>query len=200
MGAAELASSEPTYWNGSEVRGNSILASNPRACVEERYQTAYNLGCGKKKWDGWINVDLHSDVADMQCDLRKLEIDNNSADAVAAIHVLEHFHAWEAPGLLAEWRRVLKPGGKMIIEVPCMDKVFAYTANCIATKTDMMPFMTTYALWGDPKHKSEAMCHKWGYFKGALASLLEHVGMREIKSVEPRYHFACRDMRFEAIK
>jgi len=136
----------------------------------------------------------------MQCDLRKLEIDSNSADAVAAIHVLEHFYAWEAQDLLTEWRRVLKPGGKMIIEVPCMDKVFAYIASCGNTKTPMMPFMTIYALWGDPKHKEQAMCHRWGYFQEELRSLLERVGMKEIKSVDPRYHFACRDMRFEAIK
>jgi predicted SAM-dependent methyltransferase len=63
--------------------------------VEERYETAYNLGCGQKKWDGWINVDLHSDIADIQCDLRKLELATDSADAVAAIHVLEHFYEWE---------------------------------------------------------------------------------------------------------
>ena len=143
---------------------------------------------------------MHSPVADMQCDLRKLEIDNDSADAVAAIHVLEHFHVFEAADLLTEWRRVLKPGGKMIIEVPCMDKVFAYVADCGKTKTPMMPFMTIYALWGDPKHKDPAMCHKWGYFQDGLRNLLETVGMREITFTEPRYHFACRDMRVEAVK
>lgn len=136
----------------------------------------------------------------MQCDLRRLEIENDSADAVAAIHVLEHFYQWEAADLLTEWRRVLKPGGKMIIEVPCMDKVFAYIANCVKTDTEMMSFMTVFALWGDPKHKEPGMCHRWGYFHENLRSLIESVGMREVKSVAPRYHFACRDMRFEAIK
>jgi SAM-dependent methyltransferase len=200
MDTPQPAGSQPTYWNGSEIRGDRILAQNPFNCVEESYTTAYNLGCGKKKWDGWINVDLYSDVSDLKCDLRKLEIETDTADAVAAIHVLEHFHVWEAPDLIAEWKRVLKPGGKMILELPCMDKVFAYTANCISTHTDMMPFMTIYALWGDPKHKSIAMCHKWGYFQGALRSLLEYSGMREIQFFDPRYHFVCRDMRVECIK
>jgi hypothetical protein len=53
-----------------------------------------------KKWDGWINVDLHSDISDIKCDLRKLEIASDSADAVAAIHVLEHFYEWEVADLL----------------------------------------------------------------------------------------------------
>ena len=105
---------EKTYFQGAEVREGRILASNTDRQVEDSYETAYNLGCGKKKWDGWINVDLHSDIADIQCDLRKLELATDSADAVAAIHVLEHFYEWEVYDLLTEWKRVLKPGGKIL--------------------------------------------------------------------------------------
>jgi ubiquinone/menaquinone biosynthesis C-methylase UbiE len=198
MDTPQLNGSERTYWNGSEVRGDRILAANPDCCVEESYPVAYNLGCGKKHWDGWINVDYKD--ADLNCDLRKLEIQSDTADAVAAIHVLEHFHAWEAPDLITEWRRVLKPGGKMILELPCMDKVFAYVSNCIQQKQPLMEFMSMFALWGDPKYKDVAMCHKWGYFQATLRSLLEYVGMREIQFVDPRYHFMCRDMLVEAIK
>ena len=77
---------------GAEVREGRILAKNTDRQVEDTYGIAYNLGCGKKKWDGWINVDLHSEISDIKCDLRKLEIASDSADAVAAIHVLEHFY------------------------------------------------------------------------------------------------------------
>jgi ubiquinone/menaquinone biosynthesis C-methylase UbiE len=168
--------------------------------VEDTYETAYNLGCGNKKWDGWINVDLHSDISDIKCDLRKLEIASDSADAVAAIHVLEHFYEWEVADLLTEWKRVLKPGGKMILELPCMDKVFAYVSNCVINKEPLQPFMTLLALYGDPKHKSEAMCHKWGWFQNPLRNMLESVGMTEIKFCEPNYHFPFRDMRVECLK
>jgi hypothetical protein len=60
---------ERTYIQGAEVRDGRILASNTDRQVEDRYETAYNLGCGKKKWDGWINVDLHSDIADINATL-----------------------------------------------------------------------------------------------------------------------------------
>jgi len=168
--------------------------------VEDRYETAYNLGCGSKKWDGWINVDLYSDVSDLKCDLRKLEIASDSADAVAAIHVLEHFYEWEVPDLLTEWKRVLKPGGKMILELPCMDKVFAYVHNCVTNKDPLQPFMTLHALYGDPKYKNEAMCHHWGWFQVPLHQMLESVGMERIEFFEPRYHFPFRDMRIECYK
>jgi ubiquinone/menaquinone biosynthesis C-methylase UbiE len=168
--------------------------------VEDVYGVAYNLGCGKKKWDGWINVDLHSDISDIKCDLRKLEIGSDSADAVAAIHVLEHFYEYEVFDVLTEWKRVLKPNGKMILELPCMDKVFAYIHNCVVTKTPLMPFMSLYALYGDPRHKEPAMCHRWGWFEVPLRQMLESVGMERIEFKEPNYHFPFRDMRIECYK
>lgn len=146
-----------------------------------------------------MNVD-QCETADIQCDIRRLEIASDSADAVAAIHVLEHFYDWEAFDLLTEWKRVLKPNGKMIIEVPCMDKVFAYIADRIVTKTIMEQYMTLHPIFGDSKHKKPEMMHKTGYFINALKTLLSDVGMREVTMCEPRYHFPHRDMRFESIK
>jgi len=191
---------EHPHIQGAEVRNGRIHAKNTDRQVEDTYETAYNLGCGNKKWDGWINVDLHSDIADLKCDLRKLEIASDSADAVAAIHVLEHFYEWEVAEVLTEWKRVLKPGGKMILELPCMDKVFAYVTNCVINKEPLQPFMTLMALYGDPKHKSIPMTHKWGWFQNPLRNMLESVGMTEIKFCEPNYHFPFRDMRVECLK
>ena len=191
---------EHPHIKGAEVRNGRIYASNTDRQVEDTYETAYNLGCGNKKWDKWINVDLHSDIADLKCDLRKLEIASDSADAVAAIHVLEHFYEWEVAEVLTEWKRVLKPGGKMILEMPCMDKVFAYVTNCVINKEPLQPFMTLMALYGDPKHKSIPMTHKWGWFQNPLRDMLESVGMTEIKFCEPNYHFPFRDMRVECLK
>ena len=194
------AERQERYFGGTTIREGKIYAANTDRNVEDSYETAYNLGCGTKKWDGWINVDLHSDVSDLKCDLRKLEIASDSADAVAAIHVLEHFYEWEVYDLLTEWKRVLKPGGKMILELPCMDKVFAYIHNCVVHKQSLQPFMTTYALWGDPKYKDPAMCHRWGWFETPLRQMLQSVGMERIEFLDPRYHFPFRDMRVECYK
>ena len=191
---------KPAHIEGAILRDGKIFAANINRTVEDSYGTAYNLGCGTKKWDGWINVDLYSDVSDIKCDLRKLEIASDSADAVAAIHVLEHFYEWEVADLLTEWKRVLKPGGKMILELPCMDKVFAYVTNCVANKEPLQPFMTLNALYGDPKYKNEAMCHHWGWFQVPLRQMLESVGMQKVEFFEPRYHFPFRDMRVECYK
>lgn len=102
--------------------------------------------------------------------------------------------------MIEEWRRVLKPGGKMILELPCMDKIMQYIARTVGTGEPFYPFMTLYAFWGDPGHENEAMCHKWGYFKQTLKELLEKCGMRDIRFEKPRYHFPFRDMRVECVK
>lgn len=88
----------------------------------------------------------------------------------------------------------------MILELPCMDKVFGYAARCVIEKQPMMPFMTLNAMYGDPKYKAEPMCHKWGWFQKPLIEMLQSVGMREIKVLKPHYHFPFRDMRLECVK
>lgn len=102
--------------------------------------------------------------------------------------------------MLKEWRRILKPGGKLIIEVPCMDKVFGYVLQCIQKKEDMAQFMTLDAIYGNSKSKEPAMCHRWGWFIRELEMVLAEAGFRDIKVMQPQYHFQFRDIRFEAVK
>lgn len=158
-----------------------------------------HLGCGKKYWDGWINVDI-LDTAPVQSDLRKLPFSDNYADVAVAIHVVEHFYAWEVPDMLTEWKRVLKPGGRLVLELPCMNKVIQYMADCLEKKNDMHMQMTWFAFWGDPGHRSEGMCHKWGYTKMQIEEVLVNAGFVNVQTDAPRYHFAERDMRVTAVK
>lgn len=159
-----------------------------------------NLGSGNVYWDGWINIDAHGPKPDLHCDLKYLRLPANHADVAVAIHVLEHFYAWEAPGVLKEWQRVLKPGGTLILELPCMDKVLTYLKLCMEQSVPVNPSFSWWAFWGDPKHKSVPMCHKWGYTEDMLRELLEKVGFVNIQAEEPRYHFKERDMRVTAQK
>lgn len=158
-----------------------------------------NLGCGSIRWgDGWLNVDV--DQGDLQCDIRDLPVDEGQVDAIAAIHVLEHFQPWEVPLLLAEWRRALKPGGKLILELPCMDKVIAYIYQCMKNKQPLSMNMTWFAIWGNPKYENALMMHKWGYTHNSLEQVVQQAGFEQIKIIDARYHFPIRDMRLEAVK
>jgi predicted SAM-dependent methyltransferase len=136
--------------------------------------------------------------APVQCDLRTLTFADNSADRITSVHVLEHFFVWEAVDLLKEWRRVLRPGGLLALELPCMDKVFAYITNQYSKKQPLKSRFSILPIWGDPRYKDPAMMHKCGYFKHDMVKLLDAAGFDQIQNVPARYHFPERDMRWEA--
>ena len=102
--------------------------------------------------------------------------------------------------MLTEWKRVLAPGGQLILELPCMDKIFYYIHRAMTQRQPMEEFMSWFPIWGDPKYQDPKMCHKWGYTKNMLQELLDSVGFEAITLQPPRYHFPMRDMRAEAIK
>ncbi len=145
-------------------------------------------------------MDLDETTADVVCDVRKLSFEDNHADAICAVHLVEHVHEWEAGPMLKDWLRVLKPGGQLVLELPCMDKVMRYMANVAERKTMMSPTFSWWALWGDPKERNPLMCHKWGYTILMITQLLIKCGYENVKYEKPRYHFPQRDMRITATK
>lgn len=76
-----------------------------------------NLGCGKLKLDGYINVDNWGDP-DLKHDLNSFPYpwDDKSVDHIVMTHVLEHIPDWWSA--FTECCRILKPGGTLRIHVP----------------------------------------------------------------------------------
>lgn len=79
-----------------------------------------HLGCGKRDFPGFTNIDLadypHIHYKRSADDLSPFE--NESVDLIYASHVLEYFPLAQVSKVLAEWRRVLKPGGILKLAVP----------------------------------------------------------------------------------
>jgi len=77
------------------------------------------LGAGDRRRKGWTTIDLAAD-SDLCLDLScPLPFPDNCIDGIYSSHVLEHF-AYPEPlrGLLAECRRILRPGGFFSAAVP----------------------------------------------------------------------------------
>lgn len=163
-----------------------------------------NIGCGEKVWDGFVNIDFPNNWCDVkpdiECDVRKLDLPDNYADSAYSIHVLEHIHRWETEGVLREWARVLKPGGKLVIEVPCLDKILGIFLQCKQGNLKLIPSLTIHRLYGDPSYKNEAMMHKWCFSSNELIDLMRSAGLHDVELSQPKYHMKQADMRVTGTK
>jgi SAM-dependent methyltransferase len=164
-----------------------------------------NLGCGGKLLPGFVNVDLANNWSsvppDVVCDVTgQLPFPTDHADEVHAYHVLEHIQRWKADAVLKEWTRVLKPGGLLVLELPCFDKIVRILAHNLIDGGSFDPRMTMWGLYGDPKYENEAMMHKWCWMIDELMFFLRDMGMNEVQSERPKTHQPHRDMRVTARK
>lgn len=87
-----------------------------------------DIGCGAyKTFPHWIGVDNghHWGMrgVDVKCEATKLDLfASQSVDAVFSSHLLEHIPYELVPQALAEWYRVVKPGGHIILYLPDEDE------------------------------------------------------------------------------
>lgn len=79
-----------------------------------------NLGCGKKKMHGFVNIDIREEVnPDVVDDVFLLKsVAPESADLIYACHVLEHAERNAVHGILVHWCHALKPKGILRVCVP----------------------------------------------------------------------------------
>jgi len=143
------------------------------------------LGAGSETphWNGAATVvrfDGNPACApDVRCDLRKIPEADATFDLAHARHVLEHFAPFEAPALIKEWARIIKPGGKLIVNVPNL----AYAAKEIL-RADADPDVDVgwYPHWQvfgrQTGHETDV--HRNGFTRHGLQRLFEFVGLTEV--------------------
>ena len=167
-----------------------------------------NLGCGDKILPGYVNVDVVEARAghrpDVICDLHDLApFEDASADEILSVHVVEHFWRWEVRDILREWMRVLKPGGRMILECPnLMSACRTFLENPEQfSREDQNGQRTMWVFYGDPGWKDPLMIHRWGYTPESLMRLLTEVGLGDVRQEPAQFKLRePRDMRVVATK
>ena len=145
-----------------------------------------NLGSGETPIPGFVNVDALETArgVDVVADIgERLPFDDDAADLVYASHLLEHFPTAEVPHMLAEWRRVLRPGGLLLVAVPDLEVIATMLLGRPGWFTPPnSPWLG--ALYGG--QKDEYDFHKTGFTAAWLAHLLREAGFGEIRRV-PRF-------------
>ena len=117
----------------ASIRLNRIAACLPRANPSASPPRLLDIGCSlgftveaaaDRGW-GAQGVDISAEAVDFcrqrQLDCRltaslELPFDDESFDVLTAWHVIEHVA--DVAQTLAEWRRVLRPGGLLVLETP----------------------------------------------------------------------------------
>lgn len=154
-----------------------------------------HLGSGDRIWPKFTNVDKFNTHADIISDVTKLDVPDASAEEIHAIHLLEHLHRMSVEKTLMDWFRVLKPGGKLVMEMPCLDKIVD-----MLIKKEKNIRLTLLGLYGDPRDERPGMEHKWGWSYEELEFQLKQVGFTDVTFEEPKFHIPARDMRVIAVK
>jgi predicted SAM-dependent methyltransferase len=141
-----------------------------------------NLGCGDHILPGYINCDLYCDKADVMCNVNKLPFEDNSIDLIYSSHVIEHFDFKEGFDVLKEWYRVLKIGGKVVIETPdLLESCRKFISLSPQEQIGM------YAHFFSEPWTSPGQCHKFLYTATQLKWTLEQCQFKDIKQFR-----ACR--------
>ncbi|MBT4136988.1 MAG: methyltransferase domain-containing protein, partial [Candidatus Latescibacteria bacterium] len=135
-----------------------------------------NLGCGEDRRAGYINVDAYVPTADLQMDIFDLQMEGGIVDEVFSSHMLEHLSKFEVPKALTEWHRVLKPGGRLCLNLPDLEWCMA---QWLRTPEEQRWGWTLDTIYGLQTHDGEY--HKTGFTVARAEQLMEAAGFANVK-------------------
>ena len=89
-------------------KNKKLLHIAPEACLIDIFKKSDKIK--------YTTADLYSPLADIKMDIHNMPFDNNNFDFILCNHVLEHVE--NDIKALSEIKRVLKKGGRAIVQVP----------------------------------------------------------------------------------
>ncbi|MEO8113585.1 MAG: methyltransferase domain-containing protein [Phenylobacterium sp.] len=150
----------------------------------QQYKAGTTHGFNTPEWtevrldiEPGVEPDILGDMIDMKA------VESGSMDAVFSSHNIEHLYPFEVPLALAEFRRVLKPGGFAVITCPDLQSVAALVAEDKllepAYESPAGPISPLDIMYGHRPSLARGhlhMAHKCGFTRKVLVGLLNQAG------------------------
>jgi len=152
--------------------------------VSGKQSDGLNLGSGGARIGSLCNIDASPwALCDVIAGIERLKLKSNSVSTIYSSHVFEHIPKAKAQGTLAEWHRVLKPGGRLYLCVPDLEILFrVYLDNVPNYTTEEGKYLVDLACgvtYGGQKDRYDI--HYYGYSFTTLKSALEGVGFTNVQ-------------------
>jgi predicted SAM-dependent methyltransferase len=165
-------------------------------------KTLLHVGCGPLRpgrsiqgFEDWrelrfdIDPEVKPDLLGTMTDM--LSVETASVDAIFSSHNIEHLYPHEVPVALAEFQRVLKPEGYVVITCPDLQSVCALVADDKLTETaydsPAGPISALDILYGHRAAMNQGnlyMAHRCGFTKKVLAGTLQGAGFKKTASIK----------------
>ena len=155
----------------------------------------FHLGSGSRTLKGFLQVDIEPwPNVDIVSDLRDLTmIDNESVDEIYTSHSFEYFDARQALIALAEWKRVLRRGGKLFISVPD----FASLVKIYEETGDLSKIIgPLFGRWENVKVE-ETIYHRTVYDIDTLSETLRLAGFTQIELFDAVKYLSVADPHYD---
>lgn len=167
-----------------------------------------NLGSGYEPTAGFVNVDLSPNApgVDHVGPIYPLDFPDASVDEIRATNCLEHLPYRQSAAALADWARVLVPGGRMFLQVPDAGEIMRWYVQEPALLIERLPadvlalgcgpaLGAAWRLLGgqdDGEHAKDGddpmlNAHLALFTSGYLTALLDAAGF-DIESMETNVH------------
>jgi len=141
-----------------------------------------HLGCGKRFLPGFYHIDIEPfPHVDLVTSIDKLSsIESGTAEIIYSSHAFEYFSRGESHEVLAEWLRVLRPGGQLMLVVPN----FRMLVEIYLETSDLSSILGP--LFGEWANESAGrIFHKMTWDNALLCSYLVEAGFENTHEFDP---------------